>query len=32
MYLTAVMLGSASDFVFRYMKEMLNNMTRAMMP
>ena len=32
MYLTAIMLGTASNFVFRYMKEMLNNMTRAMMP
>ena len=32
MYVTCIMLGSASNFIFRYMQEMLAGFTRAMMP
>ncbi|MCR5674962.1 MAG: flagellar biosynthetic protein FliR [Lachnospiraceae bacterium] len=32
MYLTCRMLGDASNFVFRYMQEMVNGFTKAMMP
>ena len=32
LYLTCTMLGSASNFVFRYMQEMINGFTAAMIP
>ena len=32
MYLTCIMLGNASNFVFRYMREMLIDFTRSMAP